>query len=116
MKQLIFILAIGLTGMVSAQTAKNNEPTVEQKAENLTQKMKKSLNLTEQQIPKVKEANIKMIQEKENLKAETQRRKKELHENHRIQLNAILTSEQMKKADDLMKKKEKKMKRKHKDE
>lgn len=116
MKHLIFILALGFTGILSAQNAKNNQLTVEQKAENLTQKMKKSLNLTEQQIPKVKEANIKMIQERENLKAETQRRRQELHENHKNQLNSILTPDQMNKADDLMKKKEKKMKRKHKDE
>lgn len=106
-------MAFSLTGMVSAQTEKNNNLTVEQKAEKLTEKMKKSLNLTEAQVPRVKEANIKMIQERENLKLETQRRKKELHDNHRNQLAGILTPEQMKKADDKMKKREKKMKRKH---
>lgn len=78
--------------------------------------MKKSLNLTEAQIPKIKEANVKMIQERENLKLETQRRKKEIHDNHRNQLAGILTPEQLKKADEKMKKREKKMKRKHKRE
>lgn len=111
MKTMFVILALGLTGMVNAQTEKSDKLTTEQKADKLTERMKKSLNLTEAQIPKVREANLKMIQQKEQLKAEVKQRKQSIQENHKNELNTVLTPEQMKKATGMIAKKEKKMKK-----
>jgi hypothetical protein len=111
MKTMFVILALGLTGMVNAQTEKSDNLTTEQKADKLTERMKKSLNLTEAQIPKVREANLKMIQQKEQLKAEVKQRKQSIQENHKNELNTVLTPEQMKKATGMIAKKEKKMKK-----
>ena len=94
--------------MVSAQSERGDKLTTEQKADKLTQKMKKSLNLTEAQIPKVKEANLKMIQQKEQLKAEIQQRKQSIQESHKNELNTILTPDQMKKAQEIVTKMERK--------
>ncbi len=109
-------MALSLAGMANAQTDKTNKLSIEQKADKQTERMKKSLNLTDAQFPLVRDANLKAIQERENLKIEVQNRKKAIQENHKNQLQGILTPEQMKKAEAMMKKKEKKMKRKHKDE
>ena len=70
MKKLMILIAlVGLTGMVNAQSEKKkNGLTTDQKADKMTAKMNKSLNLTEAQVLKVKEANLKMIQQKEQLK------------------------------------------------
>ncbi len=112
MKTMFVILALGLTGMVNAQTEESDKLTTEQKADKLTERMKKSLNLTEAQVPKVKEANLKMIQQKEQLKAEVKQRKKSIQESHKNELNAVLTPEQMKKASVIIAKKEKKKRKK----
>jgi len=111
MKTMFVILAIGLTGMVNAQTEKSDKLTTEQKADKLTERMKKSLNLTDAQIPRVKEANLKMIQQKDQLKAEVNQRKQSIKENHKNELNTVLTPEQMKKASGMIAKKEKRMKK-----
>jgi len=114
MKTIFVILAIGLTGMVNAQTEKSDKLTTEQKADKLTERMKKSLNLTDAQIPKVKEANLKMIQQKDQLKAEVNQRKQSIQENHKSELTTVLTPEQMKKATRMIAKKEKRMRKRQK--
>jgi len=114
MKTMFVILAIGLTGMVNAQTEKSDKLTTEQKADKLTERMKKSLNLTDAQIPKVKEANLKMIQQKDQLKAEVNQRKQSIQENHKSELTTVLTPEQMKKATRMIAKKEKRMRKRQK--
>ena len=111
MKTMFVILALGLTGMVNAQTEKSDKLTTEQKADKLTERMKKSLNLTDAQIPKVKTANLNMILQKEQLKSEVQQRKQSIQENHKNELTTVLTPEQMKKASGMIAKKEKKMKK-----
>lgn len=117
MKKLMILIAlVGLTGMVKAQSEKKNDGlTTEQKADKMTAKMKKSLNLTEAQVLKVKEANINFVKERENMRIEIRQKNKQIRESHKTNLQSILTPEQFKIVSDKMDKKEKKMKRKMKE-
>ena len=113
---MILIALFGLTVVVNAQSEKKKEGlTTEQKAEKMTAKMKKSLNLTDEQVLKVKEANLNFIKERENLQIEIRQKNKQLRVNHKTNLQSILTAEQFKIVSDKMDKKEKKMKRKMKE-
>ncbi len=110
---MILIALVGLTGMVNAQTEKKKKDlTTEQRAEKMTAKMKKSLNLTDEQILKVKEANLNFVKERENMQLEVRQKGKQMRESHKTNLQSILTPEQFKIVSDKMDKKEKKMKRK----
>lgn len=112
MKKLMILIAlVGLTGMVNAQSEKKKDGlTTEQKADKMTAKMKKSLNLTEAQVLKVKEANINFVKERENMRIEIRQKNKQIRESHKTNLQSILTPEQFKIVSDKMDKKEKKMK------
>lgn len=113
---MILIALVGLTGMVNAQSEKKKDGlTTEQKADKMTAKMKKSLNLTEAQVLKVKEANINFVKERENMRIEIRQKNKQIRESHKTNLQSILTPEQFKIVSDKMDKKEKKMKRKMKE-
>ena len=113
---MILIALFGLTVVVNAQSEKKKEGlTTEQKAEKMTAKMKKSLNLTDEQVLKVKEANLNFIKERENLQIEIRQKNKQLRVNHKTNLQSILTAEQFKIVSDKMDKKEEKMKRKMKE-
>jgi type II secretory pathway component PulL len=115
-KIMILIALVGLTGMVNAQSEKKKDGlTTEQKADKMTAKMKKSLNLTEAQVLKVKEANINFVKERENMRIEIRQKNKQIRESHKTNLQSILTPEQFKIVSDKMDKKEKKMKRKMKE-
>jgi len=115
-KLLILIALVGLTGMVNAQTEKKkNGLTTEQKADKMTAKMKKSLNLTNEQELKVKEANIHFLQERENMQNEIHVKRKQMKESHKANLQSILTPEQFKIVSDKMDKREKKKKHKMKE-
>jgi hypothetical protein len=117
MKKLMILIAlVGLTGMVNAQSEKKkNGLTTEQKADKMTAKMNKSLNLTEAQVLKVKEANLNFVKERENMQTENRQKGKQLKESHKTNLQSILTPEQFKIVSDKMDKREKKMKRKMKE-
>lgn len=113
---MILIALVGLTGMVNAQSEKKKDGlTTEQKAEKMTVKMKKSLNLTDEQVLKVKEANLNFVKERENMQIEIRQKGKQIRESHKINLQTILTPEQFKIVSDKMDKKEKKMKHKMKE-
>ncbi len=117
MKKLMILIAlVGLTGMVNAQSEKKKDGlTTEQKAEKMTAKMKKSLNLTDEQVLKVKEANLNFVRERENMQLEVRQKSKQMRESHKANLQTILTPEQFKKVSDKMEKREKKMKHKMKE-
>ena len=52
--------------------------------------MKKSLNLTEAQVLKVKEANINFVKERENMRIEIRQKNKQIRESHKTNLQSIL--------------------------
>ena len=92
MKKLMILIAlVGLTGMVNAQSEKKkNGLTTDQKADKMTAKMNKSLNLTEAQVLKVKEANLNFVKERENMQTENRQKGKQLKESHKTNLQSIL--------------------------
>lgn len=107
MKSLKGLLIIGITVMSFATIAQEKgekKMTPEQRAEKITQKMKKQLELTDAQTKKISSANLEMINSKRAIQSEMQALKakvKALKENQRIQYKNILTAEQMKKLEDL---------------
>jgi len=117
MKKLMILIAlVGLTGMVNAQSEKKKDGlTTEQKADKMTAKMKKSLKLTDEQVLKVKEANLNFVKEREIMQIEVRQKSKQMRESHKTNLQSILTPEQFKIVSDKMDKKEKKMKHKMKE-
>jgi len=107
MKKIIFIsMLLFLTGgLASAQRGNRNHQRMspEQMAQKQTQKMKESLSLTDEQMPKVKELNFKYI----NLMMDARKsglerqdmifKMKELSDDKKREMKKILNKEQFKK-------------------
>jgi Spy/CpxP family protein refolding chaperone len=107
MKSLKGLLVIGIAVMSFgsiAQEKGEKKMTPEQRAEKITQKMQKQLELTEAQTKKISSANLEMINSKRAIQSEMQALRakvKALKENQRIQYKNILTAEQMQKLEDI---------------
>ncbi|TNE79673.1 MAG: hypothetical protein EP332_10075 [Bacteroidetes bacterium] len=105
MKKLLLI-ALALFGTMSVQahiqdSTKKEKPTAEQKAEKLTKRMKKQLELSDSQVIQVKAINLEHIKALETLKAsdtkgEARKTQKEaLKTSYLGKLEKVLTADQM---------------------
>lgn len=121
MKNALFLTVLLASGMSLAQPgpkgpsnprkAKMENLTPEQRADQMTVKMKKELNLTPEQEEQAKAANLQFAQQQDELKKKAealQSERKALMESHRTKMQGILTPEQQAKADALMKERQEK--------
>jgi Spy/CpxP family protein refolding chaperone len=85
--------------------------TPEQRADKMTAKMKKELDLTADQEKQVKASNLEFAQQQEAIRMKSEALKAErkaLVDAHRAKMKGILTPEQQAKADQMMKKRQEK--------
>jgi Spy/CpxP family protein refolding chaperone len=121
MRNLLFLsvlLASGLTlaqpgprGPKPSKKAKMENLTPEQRADKMTAKMKKELDLTADQEKQVKASNLEFAQQQEAIRMKSEALKAErkaLVDAHRAKMKGILTPEQQAKADQMMKKRQEK--------
>ena len=104
-----YILAITLTvaGMASAQVEKTKikDLTPTERADRLTENMKKQLTLTPEQEVKVKAINLEHVQKQDEITARiraAQEEKRQNNEQYKNSLKGVLTPEQQLKAQELM--------------
>ncbi len=104
-----YILAITLTvaGMASAQVEKTKvkDLTPTERADRLTENMKKQLTLTPEQEVKVKAINLEHVQKQDEITARiraAQEEKRQNTEQYKNSLKGVLTPEQQLKAQELM--------------
>ncbi len=104
-----YILAITLTvaGMASAQVEKTKvkDLTPTERADRLTENMKKQLTLTPEQEVKVKAINLEHVQKQDEITARiraAQEEKRQNKEEYKNNLKSVLTPEQQLKAQELM--------------
>ena len=125
MRKILFLTLIAASGMSFAQSngsisngpgkgkrqAKMENLTPEQRADKMTAKMKKELDLTADQEQQVKAANLEFAQQQQELKKKADalhQERKALMVAHRNKMLYILTPDQQKKADQMMKKRQEK--------
>jgi hypothetical protein len=127
MRKLFFLAALLASGLSFAQShgpqgphkgrkqAKMENLSPEERADKMTAKMKKELSLSEDQEIKAKQANLEFAQQQEALRLKSEairEERKSLMEAHKTKIKGILTPEQQKKADQLMKDRQEKRKEK----
>jgi Spy/CpxP family protein refolding chaperone len=107
-KNIFFLTALTFSGFAAAQHDEfdeNDRRKPEEKAAALTEKMKKELNLSADQVAKIGPKNVAFFQKQqahhEKMKALREEHKKHMNE-HRDAVKADLTPEQQKKAEDLI--------------
>jgi protein CpxP len=125
MRKILFLTLIAASGMSFAQSngsisngpgkgkrqAKMENLTPEQRADKMTAKMKKELDLTADQEMQVKASNLEFAQQQEAIRMKSEALKAErkaLVDAHRAKMKGILTPEQQAKADQMMKKRQEK--------
>ena len=125
MRKILFLTLIAASGMSFAQSngsisngpgkgkrqAKMENLTPEQRADKMTAKMKKELDLTADQEKQVKASNLEFAQQQEAIRMKSEALKDErkaLVDAHRAKMKGILTPEQQAKADQMMKKRQEK--------
>lgn len=121
MKKLLFLSMLAASGMSFAQPgpmgpkpskkAKMENLTPEQRADKMTAKMKKELNLTADQEKQVKAANLEFTQQQEAIRMKSEALKAErkaLVDAQRAKMKGILTPEQQAKADQMMQERQEK--------
>ena len=106
MKNTLFIIAcLSISAAVAQPEVKREKKTPEERAEIMTSRMKKNLNLSDEQVAKVKAENLAFFQKQEahqqELKA-IQEKGKQIRNEHLDNLKSILTPEQQEKAKELM--------------
>ncbi len=121
MKNALFLTVLLASGMSLAQPgpmgpsnprkAKMENLTPEQRADKMTAKMKKELNLTAEQEQQAKAANLEFAQQQDELRKNAEALKSErkaLMESHHTKIQGILTPEQQAKAAALKKERQEK--------
>ena len=106
MKNTLFIIAcLSISTAVAQPEVKREKKTPEERAEIMTSRMKKNLNLSDEQVAKVKAENLAFFQKQEahqqELKA-IQEKGKQIRNEHFDNLKSILTPKQQEKAKELM--------------
>ena len=106
MKNTLFIIAcLSISAAVAQPEVKREKKTPEERAEIMTSRMKKNLDLSDKQVAEVKEQNLSFFQKQEahqqELKA-IQEKGKQIRNEHFDNLKSILTPEQQEKAKELM--------------
>lgn len=127
MRKLFFLAALLASGLSFAQShgpqgphkgrkqAKMENLSPEERADKMTAKMKKELNLSDDQEIKAKQANLEFAQQQEALRLKSEairEERKSLMEAHKTKMKDILTPEQQQKAEQLMKERQEKRKEK----
>jgi Spy/CpxP family protein refolding chaperone len=119
MKNTLFIIAcLSISAVVAQPETKRDRKTPEERAEIMTSRMKKNLNLSDKQVAEIKVQNLSFFQKQEahqqELKA-IQEKGKQIRNEHLNNLKSILTAEQQEKAKELMdERKAKRKNRRHK--
>lgn len=115
MKNVLFITTLILAGTAFGQTEEPRErKSPEERAEMMTKKMKKNLDLTDEQANQVKEQNLLFFQKQEEQRAKMEALREEgkaMREEHKSALKTILTPEQAAKAEELMEERKEKRKK-----
>ena len=117
MKYFILITALTVAGMAQAQTKKDKreQKSPEEKAAMMTKKMTENLDLSSEQIAQIEPENLAFFQQQaaqhKQMKA-LRVQQKQLAEQHKEKIKAVLTPAQQKKAQKMMEgRKEKRRKR-----
>lgn len=117
-KILVFTIAALFTVSGMAQEKKKGR-SAEQRAEKITNKMKEKLNLTDEQVVKIKAINLEAAQQKDTLKAEVKAERKEkvkaIETERDAKIKAVLTEEQKAEYEKMKEKGKEKMKKHRKD-
>ena len=125
MRKILFLTLIAASGMSFAKSngsisngpgkgkrqAKMENLTPEQRADKMTAKMKKELDLTADQEKQVKASNLEFVQQQEAIRMKSEALKAErkaLVDAQRAKMKGILTPEQQAKADQMMQERQEK--------
>lgn len=116
MKNVLIITTLLLVGTAWGQAKEPRErKSPEERAQMMTKKMKKNLDLTDEQADQVKTQTLLFFQNQEEQRAKMEALREEgeaMREEHKSALKTILTPEQAAKAEELMdERKEKRKKR-----
>jgi Spy/CpxP family protein refolding chaperone len=119
MKNTLFIIAcLSISAVVAQPKTKRDRKTPEERAEIMTSRMKKNLNLSDKQVAEIKVQNLSFFQKQEAYQQELkaiQEKGKQIRNEHLNNLKSILTAEQQEKAKELMdERKAKRKNRRHK--
>jgi len=114
MRILMIIALSSLVGVAHAQRRPGKELPPEEKAEKVSEKMKKELNLTDDQYEKVKAENLAFFNKQKSTHEKMEAVRNELKtnlENHKTTMKSILTEEQLEKAKKMLEDKAEKRKK-----
>lgn len=112
MKTLFFTLSFIIAGMAMAQHGHEGKSKLspQEKADKMTAKMKKELNLSPEQESKVRQANLEFVIKNQELREQSKEAKMQNRNQHKEALTAILTPEQQQKAKEIRDKQREKRK------
>ena len=115
MKNVFIITTLLLASTAWGQAEEPRErKSPDERAEIMTKKMKKNLELTDEQANQVKEQNLLFFQKQEEQRAKMEALREEgkaMREEHKSALKTILTPEQAAKAEELMEERKEKRKK-----
>lgn len=115
MKNVLIITTLLLVGTAWGQAKEPRErKSPEERAQMMTKKMKKNLDLTDEQADQVKTQTLLFFQNQEEQRAKMEALRKEgeaMREEHKSALKTILTPEQAAKAEELMEERKEKRKK-----
>lgn len=119
MKTLMIVALSTLVGVAHAQREPRKDISPEEKAQKVSEKMKKELNLTEDQFVKVKAENLAFFNKQKATHEKMESARNELKSNledHKTTMKGILNEEQFEKAQKMLEDKmEKRKKRRRRD-
>lgn len=106
MKNTLFIIAcLSISAAVAQPEAKREKKTPEERAEIMTSRMKKNLNLSDEQVAEVKAQNLTFFQKQEAHRLELEaihEKGKQIRSEHLNNLKTVLNPEQQEKVKQLM--------------
>lgn len=114
---LVYILAFLAFSISSFAQDKDNKKTPEEKAKITSERLKTSLNLSDEQTAKIYDLNLQRIKDHKEFKESKDKQNsnmKKKQSEYKNSLKTILTDEQMKKMKDIRKEKKSKKEHRHK--
>ncbi|KAB2918291.1 MAG: hypothetical protein F9K23_03865 [Bacteroidetes bacterium] len=119
MKKILVFTIAALFAVSGMAQEKKKGRSAEQRAEKITNKMKEKLNLTDEQVVKIKAINLEAAQQKDTLKAEAKAERKEkvkaIETDRDTKIKAVLTEEQKAEYEKMKEKGKEKVKKHRKD-
>lgn len=119
MKKIVVFTIAALFAVSGMAQEKKKGRSAEQRAEKITNKMKEKLNLTDEQVVKIKAINLEAAQQKDTLKAEAKAERKEkvkaIETDRDTKIRAVLTEEQKAEYEKMKEKGKEKIKKHRKD-